>query len=217
MVALRTCSLMAAVVASMALARGLKAADDPAMYLGFSGGMSVPTTNVDVRRDTDQTREEIYEQSDYNLDHGYALSASIGKYLRQFRIEFQGAAQRNEIQSVESRGRKIDSGGELDAVQLMGNILYDIPLSKRVTAFLGAGVGAAQVWLHPDADVGHLGDQHGMGFAYQGIAGLAWEIGPGVSITASYRAWTASDIDMQDVKLQMPLVHMAEIGLRFSF
>ncbi|GEM_PF-3758462 len=216
MVALRKCSLIAAVVASMALARGLKA-DDRAMYLGFSGGMNVPTTNVDVRRETDQTREEIYEQADYNLDHGYALSASVGKYLREFRIEFQCAAQSNDIDSVEVQGTKSDLGGELDAMQFMGNVLYDIPLSKRVTAFLGAGVGAAEVWLRPDADVRHLENQHGMGFAYQGIAGIAWEIAPGVSITANYRAWTASDIEMQDVKLQMPLFHMAEIGVRFSF
>lgn len=212
---------MVTAVAALALLAGAgstrtaAAADDHALYLGFAGGMNVPTTNAEARRDTDQTPEEIYEVFDYNLDHGYSLSGSVGAYIRDFRVEFQIAGQSNDIQSVESLGIKMDLGGELEAMQFMGNVLYDIPLTERVKAFLGAGVGAAEIWLHPD---GHLlGDQSGIGFAYQGIAGIAWEIGPGVCVTADYRVWSSSDIEMQDVTVKLPFFHMAEVGVRFSF
>ena len=201
----------------MGVAGSVLAADGSGLYLGFSGGMNVPTTNAEVRRDTDQTPDEIYENFDYNLDYGYSLSASLGTYIKEFRFELQGAAQRNSIESLDLLGVKSDSGGQLDVMQYMGNVLYDVPLSKPVTAFLGAGVGVAHVWLRPDDNAYHLRNQDGMGLAYQGIAGIAWEIRPGVSITADYRVWTATEIDMQDVKANLPIFHIAEIGVRFSF
>lgn len=217
MVALHRFGMLAFAAGCLALLGGTAAADEHAMYLGLSAGMNVPTTNAEATRDTDQTPDEIYEVFDYNLDHGYSLSGSVGAYIRDFRVEFQVAGQSNDIESVKSLGIKTGIGGNLNAMQFMGNLLYDIPLSERVKVFVGLGVGAAEVWLRPDETTMGLGNQNGLGFAYQGIAGIAWEIGPGVDLTADYRVWSATDIEMQDVSVNMPFFHMAEIGVRFSF
>lgn len=215
MVALRRYRLLLAMAASFGLCAGIALGDEQGLYLGLSAGMNVPTTNAEARRDTDKTPEEIYEVFDYNLDHGYALSGSLGAYVGDFRVELQVAAQRNEIEDVESLGINWDIGGALTTAQVMGNVFYDIPLNDRLTAFIGAGAGVAQVWLRPDHHL--LDDQSGMGLACQGILGIAWKIADGVSITADYRVWTTTDVDMDDVELDMPIFHMAEIGVRFSF
>lgn len=219
MVALHARRLAGVAAAWVGLLGGVAmAADDYSMYLGFTGGANIPSTYATEKRDTEGLPGEWFDEVDYNLDRGYAFSASVGTYIGSFRLELQGATQENTIDNVDVLGLEVEADGEIWSSQFMANVLYDIPLSKRTTAFVGAGLGVAYVDLNVDPDTGiDHHDLQGVGFAYQGIVGLAWQIAQGVSITADYRLWTSTDIESDDSTLEMPVFHMVEVGVRFSF
>ena len=47
-------------------------------------------------------------------------------------------------------------------------------------------------------------------------AGLGWQLADGVTGTLGYRAFTTSDYEFDIGDVDSPLIHSAEIGLRFD-
>ena len=81
----------------------------------------------------------------------------------------------------------------------MVNGLIDFKVYDRIVPYLGAGLGLA----FPDFE--------GAKFAYQALAGVAFNVNPTTDFTIGYRYQV---IDYDELDLHM---HNAELGFRVSF
>ncbi len=118
----------------------------------------------------------------------------------------------------------VASGGDVAVWSLMANIWYDFDFMglnpDGVQTFVGGGVGIADLDLEYNATAGTyfggtLGysiDDSAMGFAYQLGAGIGFELGDGMMLSAQYRWFGTSDIDVggNDIRVES---HNAIISL----
>jgi len=107
---------------------------------------------------------------------------------------------------------------KLRQVGIMANLSYDIPVSATVTPYVGIGLGA--VGTHVKA----LGEDDGsIRFAWQARAGVAFQVTPGVALTAdyTYRQTSAGKLQFGDEELAYRLgktkASQIAAGLRFTF
>ncbi|WP_376093207.1 OmpA family protein [Roseomonas sp. CCTCC AB2023176] len=141
-------------------------------------------------------------------DMGWAGVLSIGYgFGNGVRAEIEGNYRENDLDSLRfSNGTPRFQGGRARSYGVMGNAFYDfnipgffLPVQPYV------GVGAGYVWHEYDSVRGNnfagapillgtngagqrltISDTDGR-FAYQGIAGVAFNLAPGLALTAEYR------------------------------
>jgi opacity protein-like surface antigen len=99
----------------------------------------------------------------------------------------------------------------------MLNAAYDIDLIDRLSVTIGAGVGADLISLDtPTAD----GDT--ISLAYQGIAGLSFELTDSTDLTLTYRYFDTLDVDIDETtasgsaSLRSADDRTISLGLRFA-
>ena len=125
---------------------------------------------------------------DTSLDTGWAAIGTIGvRVAPNVRLEGE----------VGYRSQTLGGLNDLTQTTLMANALYDIPLSEELTLSLGGGLGYD--WV--DTGSGNRGPFAGddSAFAYQLIAGLAYELSDNVELMLSYRHIRAEFDDMHAV------------------
>ncbi len=88
--------------------------------------------------------------------------------------------------------------GEVDAISFMGNGYYDFDLGGRFAPFVGAGVGVVLIDVNADAGGIKLADDEDSVFAYQGTAGVAYEINSFWTASAAYTCFAAEDADLRN-------------------
>lgn len=110
---------------------------------------------------------------------GLSIGRVIGNNLRA-EAEFTG---RN------SRDFRTPTGYDSSAktYSAMLNLLYDLPLADRWSAFLGAGLGAAFVDLETSSTSPVFGSSTDANFAWQGIVGAAYALDKANSLNFGYR------------------------------
>ena len=145
-----------------------------------------------------------------DLSVGYATAAGP-------RAELEFAWRwRNSIDSTESATPALrDLDGRYRSIAFMGNILYDINTGTSFTPYIGVGAGIAQVHLK----VADFSDKDWV-FAYQGIAGVAYNITNNLALTVDYRYFATVDpkFDLGGVTTKGEYGnHTVLAGLRYSF
>ena len=75
---------------------------------------------------------------------------------------------------------------------LMFNALYDFEFGSRITPFIGGGIGGTQIqWGNnfraPRGATPTIYDAESIRFGWQGIAGLNFDVIPGVALAVDYR------------------------------
>jgi OmpA-OmpF porin, OOP family len=119
-------------------------------------------------------------------DTGWAVLATVGyAFDNNWRIELEGGYRQNDIDLVSVPAFFSTSGGELNELTVMANVLYDIPLTDRLDLTFGVGAGVDRAEFEPPAFWG--GDDDDWNFAYQGIAGLSYAITDRLDLTLTYR------------------------------
>lgn len=121
------------------------------------------------------------------FDTGWAVLATVGyAFDNNWRIELEGGYRQNDVDLV-SLGifPGTTSGGELNEISIMANVLYDIPLAEKLSLTFGVGAGVDRTEFEPPAFWG--GDDDDWNFAYQGIAGLSYELTNRLDLTLTYR------------------------------
>jgi len=97
------------------------------------------------------------------------------------------------------------SDGDAQVWSIMANLWYDFDIGDSpIKPFIGGGIGAARLDLEYRAAMStYFGgtatyrlDDGGWGFAYQLGAGLGLELGGGMRLTAEYRYFASTDIDV---------------------
>ena len=135
-------------------------------------------------------------------DTGFTGSAAVGKKFGNYRAEVEGIYQ-------ESDGDVLGVvDGETTFYGAMANGYYDFANSTRFTPYVGAGVGYGKVRYNID-NVGSASEDT---LAYQGIAGVGYELNPCWSLTGEYRY--IGTTKAADTRYQS---HSALAGVRYTF
>ena len=145
------------------------------------------------------------EGFDVPLDEGFSIVGAVGTNVGAFRVEGEAGYRVNDVDVT-------GASGDISAISVMGNALYDHPLTDALDLYVGGGVGVAFV----DVEDGDESDDDTV-LAYQFLVGLAFYTSDNFAITGGYRLWTTSDLDLSGVDVDVPLFHTAEIGVRFEF
>jgi OmpA-OmpF porin, OOP family len=119
---------------------------------------------------------------------GWATVGSIGYgFGNGLRAEVEGNYRTNDVKSWNATGGRAPGSGRFDTYGVMGNVLYDFNFGSPFVPYIGAGAG--YVWSDiAKARVAGARIEHSeANFAYQGIAGAAYNFGGGVAMTLEYR------------------------------
>jgi outer membrane protein OmpA-like peptidoglycan-associated protein len=122
-----------------------------------------------------------------DYDFGWGVMGDLG-YAWHNGIRAEG-----ELAYARANANKVngvtENSGRINNLDVMANLYYDFQTGTRWTPYIGAGIGLAGV----DAD--HIGRLNNGGalndsqfeFAYQGIAGVAYELSDHWALQADYR------------------------------
>jgi outer membrane protein OmpA-like peptidoglycan-associated protein len=157
-------------VSAFALALGVTAAkaDEPGLYLGAGAG-------INFANDLD-----VSNGNELDSDLGWAGIGTIGfRFGNGLRSELEGGYRFNDgnINGVSANTKTWNA---------MANLLYDLETGTFLEPYIGAGVGAVNTEMANDAE---------WAFAYQGIAGLAFEVNDWVEPFIDYRYLGTAGLD----------------------
>ncbi len=139
----------------------------------------------------------------HELDYGMAAGGAMGiKTDDGLRLEIELSYRRNAVETIAG----LSAGGEVTAINAMVNIIEEFDLyfgsdgaRSRVgfSPYIGIGAGGARLAFEDVTVAGiPFGDDHAYVPAYQGIAGLTFDIGSqDVKFTVDYRYLTLIDGD----------------------
>ena len=183
------------------------------------------------------------------FDTGWAVSGAIGRSYGPLRGELEVAYQSVGVDThsgVSAGGIALDaedagvlitgSGnlgvsvgdlvaageGDLDTIFVMANAFYDFDMGGPLTPYIGGGVGVGFVDVEYAPSATTIIDDDATVFAYQAMAGVAYEVTPTMDLFAGYRyrATTDAEVDATlfsasfDVENKGSIV---EAGLRVRF
>jgi outer membrane protein OmpA-like peptidoglycan-associated protein len=165
-------------------------------------------------------------------DIGGVGLASIGwGFGNGLRAEVEGNYRQNSVDRVTVSGARAGSSGYLNNYGVMVNALYDFNMGA-LSPYLGVGVGYGWVEAKnmrlagPGGVTGRIDDTDSQ-FAYQGIAGVAYNLSrmvPGLAATAEYRFYGTLDPEFR-VNTNVGSTtfkptnynHSVLVGLRYAF
>jgi OOP family OmpA-OmpF porin len=181
----------------MSLRKALLAATVLALPITAAHAQTLPVTGlyvgagagVNVRQDSNKNGVDLISKIG-----GVGLGSLGWGFGNGLRAEVEGNYRENEIDKLRFNGAPASRSGYVRSYGAMGNVLFDLnipnfPLSPYV------GVGAGYVWNEIKnarfnrGTSSYLIDDEDGRFAYQGIAGLAFNVFavPGLAITTEYR------------------------------
>lgn len=184
-------TLFGAVAAAALIAFGVHEAGAEGWY-----GRADVGYGFDGEVDGDDGEEEFSA----DLDEDWMAALGLGKeFGNGLRLEGEASWRSNEIE---------DAGGvEAEVWAGMLNGYYDFHRGRRLRPYVGLGLGWANL------DVGFDEDD---GFAYQGLAGLAFGITPQLDLDIGYRYFAITDVEIAGSDLDY--THQAAtVGLRWRF
>jgi len=184
-----------------------------------------------------------------DFDTGFVVSGAIGKAYGSFRGELELAYQTNDIgshASVSAAGIPLDSEdagvlitgssnigisvgdlvadgqGDVSNLFVMANAYYDFNTGGPLKPYIGAGIGVSFVDVDYSPSATPIIRDEATSFAYQGIAGVAYEVSPSVDLLLAYRYRATTDVSVEadlfaaDFEIENS-ASIVEAGLRFRF
>lgn len=125
-------------------------------------------------------------------DTGIGITAAGGYAFGPVRVEGELGWRNNGLDKVGGSS----ASGELEPWSFFTNGYYDINTGTAFTPYVGAGVGVAYFDGNISAGGTPISDMGRAGFAYQGIAGVAYKIDEAVSLKAEYRYMATEQIEI---------------------
>jgi opacity protein-like surface antigen len=205
------------------LGAGSALAQDGSWYVGAGVGANwVSDESVDTIFNNDL---------EFEFDTGWAVLGDVGYrwYDSNFRLAVELGYRSNDVETVDRAfgGTMSPVSGDVTQFSAMVNMLFDFPLSEGAVLTLGGGIGAASADFEATGSGSDIIDDGDDGFqlAYQGIAGLAFEVSDNVELFAEYRymanhahdvtSWPPPNVPL-DTEADFDN-HTGTIGLRFFF
>ncbi len=136
----------------------------------------------------DASLEKDLEGAEIKFDSGFGVSAEVGRKFGPLRTALEYGYKETNIFHLKSATGHDVIPGDLNIKNLMANIYYDQKLTKgKLTPYIGGGLG----WAWVKDGEGFMDDS---AFAYQGMAGITYEINPTISLIAGYKFFATEDI-----------------------
>jgi len=144
------------------------------------------------------------------LQEGFVADVAAGYDFGRLRLEAEVAYRRSNVRrtAIDLGGTNFPgltgqstSAGDVSALAWMANATVDILPQSRITPYIGVGIGGALLQLENFAAAGTSFVNHSdVEVAYQGIAGVRYQIAPSVSMTLDYRFFSTTTADLHDTK-----------------
>ena len=179
------------------------AANAGGLYGKIAAGLSYMEPESDVSNDGAGSGGAVIFDSAADYDNGVGVLAALGYELTEnWNAELEFSYRNNDIDQIDPDGlgfSGIPSGsitGDTTVLAIMANVIYDLDFGSPFTPYIGGGIGFADV-DHDIAGSNTLGAPTAplsiaygpstRSFAYQGIAGIAYELAEGLKLDLSYR------------------------------
>jgi opacity protein-like surface antigen len=165
---------------------------------------------------------------------GVGFSGALGMALGRIRVEGEAFYRVADLDTltVSTSGMRIGTttvtagtltaNGDTTAYGVLGNVYYDIYTGTAWVPYLGIGFGGAHLQLN----INSLGataisfDETDWVLAYQGSAGLAYQISSAFAFTMGYRYFATTDttysVSGTENEFEMS-AHIFHAGLRYKF
>ena len=183
---MRTKLFLLASSVALSLAAPANAGHFKGWYIGLEGGGNWVSDNDAIFSTTPPPGSG---PARIDFDTGWAGIATAGYgFDSNWRIEAELGYRHNDVNVSGVVNR---TGGELDSATLMGNVLYDIPVTERLTLSVGAGAGVMRARF--DDGVMHRDDD--TKFAYQGLAEVSYALNRRLDLTLNYRYLRTDDAE----------------------
>lgn len=188
------------------------ACDAAEPYVRASIGMAMP-----------ENSKMVFDEGgriDIAYDSGLAASLATGTALRNFRQELEIAFQQTDLDKAKASGAAgTGLNGDAWSLALLFNGYYDFANRTAFTPFLSAGLGFAFVEINdvslPNTPVSLKGEND-IVFAYQGGAGIGWQVHEKFTIDLGYRYFATLDPDLDIAEMDFSSQN-AYIGVRGGF
>ncbi len=193
-------------------------------YVGIGGGWLhlMPFTDSDSS-DGLQFHTKLHE--------GFVTDLAAGYDFGRLRLEAEVAYRRANVQrtTIDRGGTgfpgltgQSTADGDVSALAWMANGIVDILPQSRVTPYIGIGVGGALLQLENFAAMGTTFVNHSdLEVAYQGIAGVRYQIAPSVSMALDYRFFSTTTANLHNTRggaFNVPYrSHNVILGIAYHF
>lgn len=199
--------------AAIAFLLPLAAQAGEGFYLGGNVGLSMPT---------DSTFTDATNSNDVEYDIGFAGLLTAGyQFENNWRAEAEFGARMNQIGDITGTGASAPAG-RTNVYSLLANAIYGIPTGTKFTPYIGAGAGIA--WVRNSNVATTLAtsiDDSDTAFAYQGIAGMEYDINPYLKASLDYHYFRTADTSFTSAAATQIKGdyenHTVTVGLRYIF
>lgn len=215
------------VLGALLIAGGATAARAESSYGPYIGGYGAFVIPQDLDAEGDIEGDGNKDQSTVELDNGWGVGALLGYDYGAFRFEADigyrsfDANRLSDIRFNDGAGGSIDGGSAaidntFGVLSVLGNVLYEYENTSIFTPYVGAGLGAAWVFVNGDSGSTHIASGNDAGFAYQGIVGTKVALDDNLEAFADYRYLGTSDVQVNELKSSYSL-HSVQAGLVYTF
>lgn len=173
---------------------------------GGAGGAAIPGDRVDF---------------DNEFDVGFLGGFTAGRLFENgLRSELEIRYSENDFDQTRAGGGGSSSAsGDVSSIALMANLFYDFNKDGTFHPYVGGGVGGAQVSVNDfGTGGGDIFDGDDIVFAYQGGAGLAFDLTDRLTVDAGYRYFATDDANFRDSGNDVDFEytqHIAMLSLRY--
>lgn len=170
--------------------------------------------------DVSEAEEGIAVDGEISFDTGVGIIAAVGNdFDNGFRAEAEFGYRKNDMDELDATvyiyGDAYSGSGSIDgdvtAIALMANAFYDFMPQGKVSPFIGAGLGFANVEGELEGS-----EEDDNVFAYQAVAGVAFSVTQQMKIDVQYRYFATEDADFDGTDFEYA-TNNAMVGLRYSF
>lgn len=166
---------------------------------------------------------------DLSFDTGWLIEGAVG-YAHEsgLRGEIAGGYRTNDLDEFDWSGvGDVDFEGDIEAFTLLANVYYDFDLSAyggatgtaaNFVPFVGGGLGVAYLNANLEEinNVSLNDEEDDTVFAWQIVAGFAYNFTPNVAATVRYAYFATSDPEFDDVDSEYS-GHNVLAGIRYNF
>lgn len=212
---IKTICLCAVLVSALAV----QAADvEKTSYFKLDAGLSL-INDIEIKNPQDLDLFDL-GVTDVKLktDPGVRVDLAGGYNFSQcWALEIEGGFTFNSIEELEAEAIGAAGTEALDMdffqIPLLVNVIYRLPLDSNFKPYLGAGVGG--VWSIISGD--DVDSENDIAFAFQGMAGVDYELNDNTDIGIGYKFLGALEQDFGGVKTENIYTHAILATFNFRF
>ena len=158
----------------------------------------------------------LSKKDNIKYKNGFVGAAEFGVSYDAWRLGLEVAYRQNKINEGKTTNDIKEVYNKINALSAMVNVYYDYALTDECSLYLGLGLGAAKVNFVEKEDAKLESGK--TVFAWQVMAGVAYDINENWTVEAGYRLFNTSKVKMaNDKKVKMPFASSLELGLRYNF